>query len=1545
MQNTVLSRLEAARKELLDLGLRNPLIHYKGLKARGLRVVDEKAAEVYRLLVSEGKAMSFLSAGKEASPPVPASTETNLAGFTDQKLQTTETETSLQQKLLNTFYAARTGLEEQGVNTLFLVLGFLQWYESDASEERRYAPLILLPVTLERSTARERFRLKYSGEEIGHNLSLQEKLKAEFGLQLPDLPDEDELSVTDYFHRVAEAVEAQPRWQVWADKVELGFFSFGKFMLYHDLDNDRWPDEEKPVEHGLLQSLFLTGFREAPPGAGEEAFIDRDTNADELFQVVDADSSQILAMLAVHEGKNLVIQGPPGTGKSQTITNLIANAIGQGKKVLFVAEKMAALDVVKRRMDNIGLGDACLELHSQKANKKELHQELRRVLELGRPAVQKLQDEVALLDRHKDEINRYCEAANAVIGQSGLTAHQLHGYLLAIEEERGEAAFPKIALPEIQFWNAAKEQLAEAMAERIQARLQDIGLPVNLLFWRAGLAVLLPQEKEQLKEALQEAVQAVNRLQAAVEEMATAVSLPSPKRREKAMKLLAFLELASAKPDLRGLSLHNTAWLTQKDRIDACLQAGQRLADLHKDYASVFLPEAWQLDVREIRGELKAHGEQWHRFLIGSYKNAVKQLRSVVREELPKDNHTRIRYVDDLLEAGRLAAFLHEHETWATTIFGNRWQEDGAQWPSLAEASVYLQTVHQRIGEGEMDPALLAYLSRHEKPGTAKAGGDQLMKVLNEQGRTLNRVAERLQLNEMLRFREPLLQLAFSKQQSLLTAWLERLPELQLAIDWNNLAGLAKDENLSCLADVAAAWPEAGRFLKAALQKTWYEYLLDQAVKNFPALRTFERTSHEEVIKQFRRLDLLNLQYNRARAALKHWEALPAADAGGQMSVLKTEFNRKARHLPIRKLMQEAGLAIQAIKPVFMMSPLSIANFLSPGSLDFDLVIFDEASQVRPVEALGALLRAKQLVVVGDSQQLPPTSFFDSLTEISEGEDSVTADMESILGLCDAQGAPQKMLRWHYRSRHDSLIRFSNHAFYENKLVVFPSPGSKSRMGLVFHHLPHTVYDRGGTRTNPLEAEAVADAVMEHAQMHPRQSLGVVAFSTAQREAIQDALERKRKEAPEREAFFRLTNEEPFFVKNLENVQGDERDVMFVSIGYGRTKEGYVSMSFGPLNNDGGEKRLNVLITRARQRCEIFTNLTAADIDAERTGSRGVRALKRFLHYAQEGNLHLPEKTGLEADSPFEEAVAKRLEELGFGVERQVGSQGFYLDLAIADPATPGRFLLGIECDGAAYHSARSARDRDRLRQQVLEGLGWRIHRIWSTDWFRHPERELKRLVQAIEKSRLSAQGQSEDRELTMIDRSIVREHPSEEQEVPMYMTASLSDEIAKKELHQHSMGKLAAWIEEVVKTESPVHMDEMARRLAEAAGITRMGTRIKSQLALAARFAEGGGKIRSKGEFLWHPGMAIPVLRNRANLPASSRKFRYIAPEELGLGVEKIVREAIAISPEGAVTYVARLFGFNRVTEDMRDDILAAIHEKLSQQQLQRDGNLLKLA
>jgi len=1582
------ARLEASRQELLDLGLRNPLLNFRPSKARGVEVVGEQAAAVWELLVRKGRTMVFAPVPEAALPapigwkgdaeraarraaalglPVSAAVTPQqltaaavlAADATDNKLQTAEPLAKLESRLLNTYYTARTSLEEQGVNILYLALGMLSWYEADNAEEARQAPLVLVPVLLERGTATERFKLCHTGGEIESNLSLQAKLKAGFGLALPLL--EEETPVAEYYAAVAAAVAGFPRWQVVPDSIALGFFSFGKFLLYRDLDPATWPADSPLLHHPAIEALLGldTGFRDEAPTVGDAAFLDTKSSAHELHQVLDADSSQLLALLAVQEGRNLVVQGPPGTGKSQTIANLLAEAIGTGKKVLFVAEKMAALEVVKRRLDTMGLGVACLELHSHKANKKAIHDELQQTLRLGRPAAAaSVEDQVTQLPRYRQALNDYALAVNEPIGHSRRTAQQVVGELLRLTEERGPVELPRIVFPNLAAWTDADATHAEALATRLQATLQKTGLPKHLLFWGSELTVLLPADQFNLTAQLATAQAAVQALQTQAAALAAPLGLAVPADRIAAEKLLPAARHAQLAPLLSGAAVADTAWAQHISRLTEALEAGAAYTALHQQYDVMLLPESWGQQLLPERAALLSYGGKWWNFLSGDYRRARQRLQSLWRGPLPKDAAKLLPVIDAIHEAARYRQILAEADAWAGSLFGPAWQVLRSNWPVLAKIQEYLTLTHQRINRGELPKELLGYLAQKADAQTSQAFGSPpereatyphslssrlaaLETALAQHRTTLQAVVNTLQLNEARRFGpEGRLQFQpFDNQQQTLAAWAADVPALRLLTEWNNVAASVQQEQFPELLLLAESWPEAPRFLAAAVRQTWLEYLHRRAYEQHPALRQFERAGHEELAACFRQADQDSLYHNRIRALRRHHDELPHPQAGGQLLILKNEFAKKTRHKPLRRLMAEAGRAIQAIKPVFMMSPLSVAGYLPPGAVEFDLVVFDEASQVKPVDALGAIARGQQLVVVGDSKQLPPTSFFDSLAGAGEeaDEENVTADIQSILELCKARQMPERMLRWHYRSLHQSLIAASNHLFYEDKLVIFPSPGGQGQLGLVYHHLPETYYERGTTRTNPLEAQAVAEAVLHHARLTPRLTLGVVAFSTAQRQAIQDALEKLRRQHPESEAFFKRHPHEPFFIKNLENVQGDERDVILISIGYGRTKDGYLTMSFGPLNGEGGERRLNVLITRARQRCEVFTNLTADDLDLSRTRAKGVAALKTFLDFAQHGRLNRNEETGREMESPFEGAVHRALTARGYVVRPQIGSQGFYIDLAVVDPDQPGRYVLGIECDGAMYHSARSARDRDRLRQQVLEAVGWQLHRIWSTDWFRDPQRETERAVQAIEEARRrTAQDdpdEPEESETTAEKVGIEREElPAATQALAEpYQVAQLPAAVGHRELHQHGLGQLANWLTQIVRIESPVHLDEATRRLGQASGATQVGARMRKAGRDAALLAANLRHLRQQGEFLWDISMQQPPLRDRSQLPAISRKLMFVAPEELARALRTVVEQSFALPREAVFLPTVRLLGFSRLSEEMRqqlDVVLAGLLE-----------------
>ena len=534
--------------------------------------------------------------------------------------------------------------------------------------------------------------------------------------------------------------------------------------------------------------------------------------------------------------------------------------------------------------------------------------------------------------------------------------------------------------------------------------------------------------------------------------------------------------------------------------------------------------------------------------------------------------------------------------------------------------------------------------------------------------------------------------------------------------------------------------------LPGLFERSFRRALLFACIEKETALREFFGREHSERIERFREIDeklgTLSRDIIRSRLASKipndHWQGdVPKTELG----LLKKEINKKTRHIPVRQLLTRIPKLLPKLKPCVLMSPLSVAQYLDASHKTFDVVIFDEASQIPVWDAIGAIARGEQLIVVGDPKQLPPTDFFNSN---SEDEDDRTPeehkDLESILDELMTNGLRHKRLQWHYRSRHEGLITFSNRQYYDNDLLTFPSPEA-GHGGVRFKHLPEARYDKGKSRTNRGEALALVDDLVARLRKTdgPRRSFGVVTFSQAQQKLVEDLLDQKRREHPEIELHFGdepPVEGEPVFVKNLESVQGDERDVILFSICYGPDETGKVSMNFGPLNRDGGERRLNVAITRAKHEVLVFSGLSADQIDLTRTRAKGVRDLKYFLDYADRGPRALSaanSATGdAEPDSEFEKMVADRIRNAGYDVHHQVGCSGYRIDLAVVDPANPGRYLLGVECDGATYHRAATARDRDKLRELILEGLGWKLHRVWSTDWWHDASKETKGLIEAL---------------------------------------------------------------------------------------------------------------------------------------------------------------------------------------------------------------------
>jgi DNA polymerase III delta prime subunit len=1484
---TLTARLEEARRGLLDLSTRNRLLALpKPWRSRGVVLLEDEDADFVFAELCAGKAFGFEAAGAEPPPaegeapkprrgrraakPKAAGVATADAAQTreearrDTRLRVALTPEALAKRLRDLMTDARTAREETGVATLSLGLGTLAWRDPATPETERLAPLVLLPVGLEREGISQSFRLRAAGLDVAENLSLREKLAREFRLDLPEF-DPETYDPTRWAEAVATTIGEREGWRVDPDGLAVGLFSFAKFLMWRDLDPAANPGLlTRPVVRALVGGEALS----APPPFPDDAEVDEEIRVERLDHVMEVDGSQALAAEAVRRGGHVVIQGPPGTGKSQTITNIIAQAVLDGRSVLFVAEKLAALEVVQRRLGTVGLGPACLELHSEKQSKRAVLDELRATLALPSPPRPEREALVKRLGALRARLNGHAAAMAAQVGVSGRALHEVVGALVALRA-RGIAA-PDFALPAGE-WDAARLDAARRAVGELSARAAEGG-PASA--WRGVRADLPPTDQERLLARLPGLIRALSAGAAALAPAAAALGRPGPGP-EAARDLLRLSQGVSSAPAHDAAAMAHPAWISNPAPLDALTAAVARLGEARRDPR--LRPGATEVEgLAEARAALAGGGGLFG-FLSGAQRAA-----KAVAARVAASPDDPLPALDAAIAAQAAARAVREGDALGRAAFGTLWRGVETD-PAALDALL----AWRRAQGAEAASALAARLPPvpAEPVEAALAAWEEL------------RAATSLDAAEAFGAADPELGAVAAR----LGDWAGAPEGLPLWLGWRRAvaeAGEALAPLVERLADGRLA-PEAAT---DAFDYGLDEALLKAAMRARPELAAFDGAAFDRLVDDFAEADRARVELARREAAWTHAQALARVRAGMPgFQVIRGEMEKKRGHLPVRALLDRAGAAVQAIKPVFMMSPLSVAQFLAPPhglrpGLTFDLLVVDEASQIEPVDALGAIARCRQVVVVGDDRQMPPTRFFQRMTSEEEDPAEEFADapvaareVESILGLANARGVPNVMLRWHYRSRHESLIATSNAEFYESRLLILPSPRARSpQLGLNLVRVDGAWEARAGV--NRAEATAVAEAVMRHAQETPGDTLGVAAFSIRQRDAILDEVERLRRGSAETEGFFTAHEHEPFFVKNLENVQGDERDAILISVGYARGADGKVAMRFGPLSADGGERRLNVLITRAKKRCVVFSGLTAEDIDLERAGGRGVAALKSFLRFAAEGGERRP--VGEAAAAPLARVLAEELRAAGKEAVARVGTSGVFLDVAAREA---GDFVLGVEADAGDWAAVRAARDRERGRRAALSAMGWKLHRAWSLAWLARPEAERARLRAALGapvEAEPSKGVAGPDPGLAV---PYVEAAPGvpRESAIPAVPFATLSELIA-----------------DIIRIEGPVATEAVMERARLLWGRERLDAADRAALQQALRLASGLGGVAEAGGFWTAEGAGPVAPRDRRAAAPHLRRAATVAPAEIKAAAKALTAAMRIATEEELAAGVVRLLG-----------------------------------
>jgi len=1117
--------------------------------------------------------------------------------------------------------------------------------------------------------------------------------------------------------------------------------------------------------------------------------------------VLDADSSQRRCIAAALDGRSFVMSGPPGTGKSQTIANIIAALMHSGRSVLFVSEKAAAIDVVGNRLRSVGLNDFVMALHSGEASRKAVAAELARAMHIGARGSAAPGHEIERTRKLREELTGYAAAMNEERSPLGRTLHDVLGRLGQLKQ----AVTPQVPLG-LRNVAAIRALSAENCEELVQAahsvsRAWRPAVEREAFPWRGMKKFCTPDS------VLGEASEALEDLRAIVERCPFGSSVSEPHTTQAVQQMVQALETNLLQSDSVGLV---SSGAESADGFSENLARLAKLFGLSKPdtiETTLGLLEFAELTCSDRRPPARwfeADGLREARRITERLSQALETLATAraAAEDL---------FTDQVLVSEELPAIVerfHAQHTGLIARWSHQYREDCVAVASLTHLGSWDKVVAQRLSDalswhraqrevsrqlmrhrevlrgfisrGEIDmPALelvldiadrAAEFSRDESHRSLLIAQlaedtepDPLPGLLARGIRTdLSKWCEmsRRHVDRWLESASELVQLFDEPQRALLSSrLLGEFDQAQQLIDtlrsdrhgpeeWQTYsAGLSKLSayGLNEIVRRAVERDVAPEQFPAVLEQAVLQCWADDLLATDTRLSVARSTDLDARVGAFQVADRRLVEAAAETVIKACMQRRPPSFFNAPANLIKRQSEQKKGHIPVRELLAQTKDFVPLIKPCFMMSPLTVSQLL-PAGFHFDVVIFDEASQVRPADAVCSIYRASSLIVSGDGNQLPPTAFFESEAEgDSEAEDAES--FESLLHACKAGALPVLSLEWHYRSRHEDLITFSNKAFYRNSMLTFPAALNRSdNIGVAFFRVPG-VYSRGGRRDNSIEAEFVARRVIHHFDTRPDQSLAVVTLSQAQAAAVDRAVQQARSDRPDLDRCFNQDRLRGFFIKTLELVQGDERDVVILSIGYGPDEHGILSSNFGPISKEGGWRRLNVAATRARYRMEVVASFHGRSLPA--SGNENLQYFKRYLEYAENGPSVLEldsTPTGHARDTPFEASVLQQLRDWGYAAEPRIGVGSCQVDIGVRDPQSSGKYVLAVLCDGASYHAFKAARDRDRLREEVLAGLGWSLHRVWSSDWFRGGDSAALRLRDAVDRAlaRCTPQGHGE---------------------------------------------------------------------------------------------------------------------------------------------------------------------------------------------------------
>lgn len=1407
-----LTKQKVWERKLLDLSLRNNLLNLRFTKSM-LQLVDLDVSLLEDAL-ADGKSFNihpnnsqeilrrynlYLPKVHSTDPLFQFAHEE----FKYKRLHTWYHEADLDTILTNLYRNAKLAEEENGKSTLYLGVGLLQWFQTNMPDQPRLAPILLIPVELSRKSANSRFTLRSREEETMINITLVEYLRQEYQLNLNALQalpmDENGVDVGKVLAIIRNAVINLKGWDV-LEQTVLGNFSFNKLILWQDITQYSEELKKSKIVKSLIDGRLPDDMEILETDDSDLEKIP----AAELSLPISADNSQLSAVKSAASGKSFILHGPPGTGKSQTITNIIADALSKEKKVLFVAAKKAALDVVHTRLSAIGLGPFCLELHSNKSKKSDVLSQIEDALyQTKSPLISDFAEKGARLDERKSGLAKNTE----ILHHRTKIGWSLYDSVVFLQNNKVDADRNLI-------FDFDPENIS---AEEYQ-KWQDFMTEFAPVVKRAGNPATHPLRFVSIKNFSFDSSQKL--------ENAISNYLSGEQNFRNIQQNYNLLNDGSVKPILTAFKQisadedFTNTWFDNQPMAENWLQNISSKQNLEAEILEKFQSSALNSDFGALQTDWNSAKNSWFLPKYFGKRKVKKQLSAISKNQISDDFQVEDFFdkknkLNDYNSQISAAHFSKLNGISPKFFDGNK--INVAEIQTRFDQLKNFDQTYRNFGFTDSQDWLRKNLSKKQNLS------HELNSVENHSQNTaaLQEFTQNIPDAETLKIAKN---------------------DLNLLENWtiyNAYKEKAVAKNLRWLVNFLNAGNIGSENLAFDFEKIIHLNFFTKTVMSNEEASSFNAEMYQSKIEQYRNLHDEYRDFTKKNLVAKLSARLPNVTAeamkSSEIGILQKAIRGRGRGITIRRLFDQIPTLLPRLKPCMLMSPISVAQYFDANPEHFDLVIFDEASQLPTSEAISALARAKQAIIVGDPKQMPPTSFF--AVARNQEEDFEVEDLESILDDCLALSIPSKFLLRHYRSRHESLIAFSNLNYYDNKLLTFPSCDDLERkVNTVF---VDGIYDKSKTRTNKSEADEILKFIENHLRTGNQKSLGVVTFSQVQQALIEDLLEKLFAENPDLEEKSQKFSE-PIFIKNLENVQGDERDIILFSVCYGPDSEGKVSMNFGPLNREGGWRRLNVAVTRARFEMKIFTTLKSEQIDLKRTNSEGVKGLKQFLQFAENGAFA---GNSISEDSQNQEiagVIANELEKHGLKVKTGIGKSGYKIDLGIVNPEDEKSYILAILLDGKNYQNLQTTNDRELLVPDVLKSLGWNIHRIWTLDWVKNKEAVIQSVLDEIEKVK-----SAKPEEIAVISEKnlpevlVENDNPESEPSTirgeaqPEIFTQNFSqNQTVRKEINQYSDSELSEIIREVIHENGSLEKGDLLRATVKKLGFARLGPRAEIALS-----------------------------------------------------------------------------------------------------------------